>query len=85
MKLNLAARMIRNAEDGEKHRMLIKASKLCGGYIAAGRMEEEEAVRVLFREISKRDIDSEESARTAIRDGIEKGKALPIREVIENE
>ena len=85
MKLNLAARMIRNAEDGEKHHMLIKASKLCGGYIAAGRMEEDEVVRVLFREICKRDIDSEESAKTSIRDGIEKGKAMPIREVIENE
>jgi len=85
MKLNLAARMIRNADDGEKHHMLIKASKLCGGYIAAGRMEEDEVVRVLFREICKRDIDSEESAKTSIRDGIEKGKAMPIREVIENE
>ena len=85
MKLNLAARMIRNCEDGEKHNTLIKASKLCGGYIAAGRMEEDEVVRVLFREITKRDIDSEESAKTAIRDGIEKGKMMPIREVIENE
>jgi hypothetical protein len=85
MKLNLAARMIRNADDGEKHHMLIKASKLCGGYIAAGRMEEDEVVRVLFREICKRDIDSEESAKTSIRDGIEKGKVMPIREVIENE
>lgn len=31
MKLNLAARMIRNAEDGEKHSVLVKASRLCGG------------------------------------------------------
>ena len=85
MKLNLAARMIRNAEDGEKHHVLIKASKLCGGYISAGRMEEEEAVRVLLREIHKRDIDSEESAKTAIRDGIEQGKNMPIRDVIESE
>ena len=85
MKLNLAARMIRNAEDGEKHMALIKAATLCGGYIAAGKMEEEEVVRVLFREISKRDIDSETQAMHTIRDGIEKGKTMPIREVIDEE
>jgi hypothetical protein len=85
MKLNLAARMIRNAEDGEKHMALIKASTLCGGYIAAGKMEEEEVVRVLFREICKRDIDSESQAKHTIRDGIEKGKTMPIREVIDEE
>ena len=85
MKLNLAARMIRNAEDGEKHMALIKAATLCGGYIAAGKMEEEEVVRVLFREISKRDIDSESQAKHTIRDGIEKGKTMPIREVIDEE
>ena len=85
MKLNLAARMIRNAEDGEKHMALIKAATLCGGYIAAGKMEDEEVVRVLFREICKRDIDSESQAKHTIRDGIEKGKTMPIREVIDEE
>lgn len=85
MKLNLAARMIRNAEDGDKHSALIKAATLCGGFVAAGRMEEDEVFRVLLREISKRDIDSEESAKSAIVDGIEKGKTMPIRAVIDCE
>lgn len=85
MKLNLAARMIRQAEDGDKHATLLKASKLVGGYISAGRIEEEEAVRVLFREISKRDIDSEEAAMTTIRQAIEVGKRAPIRELIDQE
>ena len=62
MKLNLAARMIRQAEDGQKHATLVKAARLCGGYIAAGKMEEQEAVRVLLREITKRDIDDEQLA-----------------------
>jgi hypothetical protein len=66
MKLNLACRMVRQAEEGEKHAALLKASKLVGGYISAGRLEEEEAVRVLFREICKRDIDSEDAAMTTI-------------------
>jgi replicative DNA helicase len=85
MKLNLAARMIRNAEDGEKHITLIKAATLCGGFVAAGRMEEDEVFRVLLREISKRDIESEDSAKSAIIDGIEKGKTMPIREIIDCE
>jgi hypothetical protein len=85
MKLNLAARMVRQAEDGDKHNMLLKAARLCGGYVSAGRIEEEEAARVLLREISKRDIDSEQHAITTIREGLEKGKQDPIREVIESE
>ena len=85
MKLNLACRMIRQAEDGEKHAMLLKAARLVGGYVAAGRIEEEEAVRVLFREIAKRDIDSEEHAYKTIREGLEKGKQDPIRETIDQE
>ena len=85
MKLNLAARMIRLAEDGEKHSALIRAAKLCGGYIAAGRMEDEEVVRVLYREIAKRDIDSEAQALKTIRDGIEMGRVVPIRDLINEE
>tara|TARA_R100000353_G_scaffold3438_3_gene5354 strand:+ start:6271 stop:7899 length:1629 start_codon:yes stop_codon:yes gene_type:complete len=85
MKLNLAARMIRNAEDGEKHSVLVKASRLCGGYISAGRMEQDEVVRVLFREICKREIESEEHAMKTIIDGVENGKAMPIKDLIDNE
>ena len=85
MKLNLAARMIRNAPDGDKHRVLVNASRLCGGYIAAGKMEHDEVVRILHREICKRDIDSEEHALNTILDGIEIGKRMPIRDIIAEE
>jgi hypothetical protein len=85
MKLNLAARMIRMAEDGEKHKALHSASRLCGGFISAGRMEEDEVVRVLLREITKRDIDSEQTAINTIRDGIESGKKMPIKELVDSE
>ena len=84
-KLNIAARIIRLAEDGEKHHALLKAATLVGGYIAAGKIEEEEAYRVLIREISKKDIESLENAKVTIQDGISHGKNLPIREVIEQE
>lgn len=80
--LNIACRMIRRAEDGEKHHKLLKAAVLCGGYIAASKMEEDEVIRVLMREISKRDIDSEQNALNTIRDGIEKGKMMPIGELM---
>ena len=85
MKLNLAARMIRNAKDGEKWVTLNRAAMLCGGYIAAGRMEEEEVFRILFREIEKREIDSDDHAKQTIIAGVEKGKTLPIKEVINSE
>lgn len=85
MKLNLAARMIRLAKDGEKHSTLLKAAKLCGGYIGVKRMEEEEVIRVLFREIQKKDIDSEANAMATIREGIEYGKTTPIHELVSDE
>ena len=85
MKLNLACRMIRQAKDGEKWMTLNRGAILCGGYISAGRMEEEEVVRVLFREIAKRDLDNEEHAKQTIIAGIEKGKQMPIRDIIDEE
>ena len=60
VKLNLAAKMIRQAPDGEKHNTLLRAARLCGGFVSAGRMEEQEVIRVLTREILKRDVEDEE-------------------------
>ena len=85
LKLNLAARMIRQCADGEKHATLLRASRLVGGYISAGRIEEEEAVRVLAREILKRDVDDEQLAIRTIREAIEVGKKDPIRATIDDE
>lgn len=84
-KLAIPVKMIATAADGEKHTALRNAAVLCGGYIAAGRLEEDEVVRVLTREIQKRDIDSLESAKMTIRDGLEYGKRMPINEVIDQE
>lgn len=85
MKLNLAVRMIRQAIDGEKHSVLLRSAILCGGFVAAGRMEEDEVKRVLLKEIEKKSIDSVDLAIKTIQDGIEQGKKLPIREIIEQE
>ena len=85
MKLNLAARMIRQAKEGEKWITLNRAAILCGGYVAAGRMEEEEVIRILFREVCKREVDNEDHAKQTIIAGIEKGKQMPIRDIIDEE
>ena len=85
MKLNLAARLIRQCSDGEKHNTILRAAKLCGGYVAAGRMEEDEVVRVLTREILKRDVDDEQQAIRTIKDAMERGKQDPIRTTIDDE
>ena len=68
MKLNLACRMVRQAEDGEKHLHYSRLQSL--SVVTSRRIEEEEAVRVLFREICKRDIDSEDAAMLTIRQAI---------------
>lgn len=81
--LNIAARMIRKSADGEKHQVLLRAAKLCGGYIAAGYMEEDEVKRVLLREIERKNIDSVDGAKKTIEDGIEMGKLMPIKQMME--
>ena len=85
-KLSIASKMIRKAGDGEKHSMLLRASILCGGYIAVGRLEHDEVERILLREINKIDsIDDIDQAKKTISDGIAIGKRTPIKELIEDE
>ena len=85
MKLNLAARMVRDSREGERHPILFKAARLCGGYIAAGRMEEDEAKRVLLREFSRIPYDEHYSPEKTILDGIDVGKNMPISELVRDE
>lgn len=77
-KLNLCCEMIRNSTDGNKHHNLIKASRLAGGFIAGGYVEEYEAVRILESEINMKGPDNFKLACKTIQDGIEYGKQEPI-------
>jgi hypothetical protein len=79
-KINIAANMIRLANDGEKHATLYNASRLIGGYIASGMIEEVFAIQVLENEIQNKNIDDFESAKRTIRDGIAEGKKMPLYE-----
>lgn len=79
-KLDIAAKMIRVAPDGEKHHVLLKASVLLGGFISAGKVEKDVAESILYHEISKRNIDDASAAKQTIRDGITYGMLAPIHE-----
>lgn len=79
-KVNISLEMIRNSIDGGKHATLLKASKLMGGYIATGYVEENEAIRLLEKEINDKGVDNFDTARQTILDGINYGKTEPIIE-----
>ena len=84
-KLNIAARMVNQAQDGQRHETLLRSAKFCGGYIAVGRMEEEEVKRVLFQEFARRDYDTDYNPKSTIIDGINHGKNMPITETLAEE
>ena len=77
--------MVRRSTDGEKHSELLKASKLLGGYIAIGKVNEEQAIRTLEYEINNKDISDKQGALITIRKGIDYGKLQPISEAIKLE
>lgn len=78
--LATAVAMIRSSYDGIKHETLLKAANLLGGYIATGRIKEEEAIKVLEDEIRLKKPKDFGGAQKTIRDGIEHGKQLPLHE-----
>lgn len=72
-------RMLENARKGEVHNTLIKASRLMGGYIAGGLIEETEAETFLVEVMStKEGVENIDIERKKIRDGIANGKLSPI-------
>lgn len=80
-KINNAVKMIRDAADGQKHGVLLKAAKLAGGYISGGIVDEFEAVRILESAIQGKGIDNFKAAQQTIKDGIAYGKTQPIVEL----
>lgn len=80
-KIQVAVDMVRSAPEGSKHEVLLKASRLLGGYIAVGKVDEMLAQSTLEQEINSRDIKDFEGAKKTILDGIEYGKRMPIFEV----
>lgn len=79
-----AAKIIRNAADGQKHEALLSASRLMGGFIAGGLMEEHLGISILESEIQGRNINDFDGAKKTIRDGIAYGKENPIYEEVKD-
>lgn len=78
--LNKAANLIRNSSVGERHNNILKASRLAGGWVAAGRVDYQEAQRIIENEAQKIDPDDFEINRKAVEDGLEHGMQSPLSE-----
>lgn len=78
--ISTAVAMIRASFDGTKHAKLRDAAVLLGGYIAAGRIVEEDAVKVLEEEIRAKAPKDMVNAKKTIEDGIAFGKSRPLIE-----
>ena len=81
-KLNIASRMIQNAEQGTRHNAVMRASYLVGGWVAGGLVEEHIGRQILEFEVSKKfsgdEIDIE---LRGIADGMIRGQLAPINEL----
>ncbi|WP_051211248.1 BT4734/BF3469 family protein [Runella zeae] len=79
--LQVCHKIIKNSVDGERHNNLLKASKLAGGYIASGLLDEDKAI-VALNEYNQ--IYNQASHKPTYKplkticDGIEYGKQTPI-------
>ena len=80
-KLSIAARMIDAAPHGHKHRTLIKAAYLMGGYIASKFVREDDARKMLRDRIKAKNPADLDMAYNTIEDGIEQGQHKPIYEI----
>jgi hypothetical protein len=78
--LSTAVAMVRSSYDGNKHETLLKAANLVGGYISAGRVKEEDAIKILEEEIRAKNPKDMRQAIQTIKDGIEYGKTRPLLE-----
>lgn len=78
--ISTAVGMIRASYDGQKHSDLLKAAHLLGGYIATGRVDESEAIKVLAEEIKAKNPKDLSGAIQTIKDGINHGKSRPLHE-----
>jgi hypothetical protein len=77
---NRIINVIRYAQEGERHSKILKAARLMGGYISAGRIEYHEAERLLKQEAAALCPNSIKKDERTINDGLEDGMQEPIRD-----
>ncbi|GAB3953289.1 hypothetical protein GCM10028805_36690 [Spirosoma harenae] len=74
--LTRLVRYVEGAGEGQRHAMLLKAARLAGGFIGAGRLDEQTAVYALETIASEWPMFSK--SQKTIRDGIRYGQVEPI-------
>jgi len=79
--LSTAKRMIEQAIDGDKHKTLLRASRLLGGYVSGGNdITEQEAFNCLYQAISNKEgVKDLKQAEKTINDGLKFGATEPIK------
>ena len=74
--LTRLVRFTERAGEGQRHATLLKAAKLAGGFVAAGRMDEQTAVYAL--ETVASEWPTFTKSQKTIRDGIRYGQTVPL-------
>lgn len=78
VKLNQAVQLIIQAPNGQKHAALLKASRLCGGWVAGGQVDYQDALQALQKAIGSREVDDIQQAYKTIQDGLKHGMEAPL-------
>ena len=76
--INRALNVIRMAQVGERHNKILAASRLCGGWVASGKVDYQEAQRLLEQEAMRADPKDFKTNRKAVSDGLDHGMREPL-------
>lgn len=76
--INKALNVIRRADVGERHNKILAASRLCGGWVASGKVDYQEAQRLLEQEAMNIDPQDFKTNQKAVTDGLDHGMRDPL-------
>lgn len=76
--INKALNVIRRADVGERHNKILAASRLCGGWVASGKVDYQEAQRLLEQEAMNIDPQDFKTNQKAVTDGLDHGMREPL-------
>lgn len=78
-KMSIPLNKIAQSIEGEQHNILLKMSNLAGEYVKQGKVDKEEAKRLLEQEFEKKSPDGHYDYKKTISDGIENSIKNPMR------
>ena len=78
--INKAANIIRSAGKGERHTMILKAAHLVGGWVSNGKVDYQEAERILLNEANKVNPEDPHENQRTVEDGINEGIQKPLND-----